>query len=215
MLLVDASGKMMRFAKSIFEERDKPLKKPPNVHYYEDIMNVSETSEKVTEDVVDEETNNWPVEAKSKEALDEIKYTHCVLPLRVYKDEEYVKPRNVNAALRNSMVEVLFSVHHTYLGIQTPAHDTFRANIEQIKILKQDQAFDETSYSHANVRSGPIAAKTFSMKHHIEEDDESESRHQKICLVKGKEKESQTRPEDKKESGNEKRSTTLAEDTTI
>ncbi|KAF8436815.1 hypothetical protein L210DRAFT_790655, partial [Boletus edulis BED1] len=154
MLSVDASGKMIRFAKPIFAERvrllqtslrdttfnysgqDKPLRLSPGVRYYEDVVNPTEANEEDLEDTVDDETNNWPVEQKYKDALNKIKHTHRVLPLRVYKDNEYVEPRKVNSLLRNSVVEVLFSVHHTYLKNQVPAHDTFRANIEQIIIHK-------------------------------------------------------------------------------
>ncbi|KAG6379574.1 hypothetical protein JVT61DRAFT_10078 [Boletus reticuloceps] len=186
MLFVDASGKMLRFAKAIFMEREKPLKRSPDVRYYEDVVNATEENQEDLGDTIDDETNNWPVEEKYKEALNEIKYTHRVLPLRVYKDSEYVEPRNVNNLLRNSVVEVLFSIHHTFLRSQVPAHDTFRANIEQIIIHKQQQTFDETSYSKTSVRSGPISADTFNVKHQREDENESESRPQKIQSAKGK-----------------------------
>ncbi|KAF8438101.1 hypothetical protein L210DRAFT_786617, partial [Boletus edulis BED1] len=136
MLSVDASGKMMRFAKPIFEERDKAARLSPGVRYYDDVINATDANDEDEENTVDEETDKWPVEEKYKDVLNEIKHTHRVLPLRVYKDSKFVEPRNVNNVLRNSMVEVLFSVHHTYLGTQVPAHDTFRANIEQVIVLK-------------------------------------------------------------------------------
>ena len=40
-----------------------------------------------------------------------------------------------NYAIRNALVEIHFTIHHTHLGKQTPPHDTFRANIEQILTL--------------------------------------------------------------------------------
>ncbi|KAF8124055.1 hypothetical protein EV363DRAFT_1454834 [Boletus edulis] len=210
MLSVDASGKMMRFAKAIFVERDKPARNSPGVRYYDDVVNATSSNIDDDENTVDDETNNWPVEPKYKEALDEIKHTHRVLPLRIYKDDKYIEPRNVNNILRNSMVEVLFSVHHTYLKNQQPAHDTFRANIEQIVVLKQDLAFDETRYNKTDVRSGPIAPQTFSLKHRMEEQDRSDSRRQKIRSAKGKEKETLPIAQEYKEG--EKRSETLTDE---
>ncbi|KAF8417101.1 hypothetical protein L210DRAFT_878220 [Boletus edulis BED1] len=204
MLSVDASGKMIRFAKAIFAERvcniykgyyyaklifraqDKPAVHSPGICYYDVVVNPTDSNEEDVESTVDEETNNWPVEKKYKEALNEIKHTHHILPLHIYKNDEYVEPSNVNGVLQNAMVEVLFTVHHTYLGTQVPPHDTFRANIEQIIVLKQESSLDETSYSKTNVRSGPIAAGSFSMKRQIGDDDECNPRRQKIRSTKGK-----------------------------
>ncbi|KAF8441078.1 hypothetical protein L210DRAFT_3327519, partial [Boletus edulis BED1] len=78
MLSVDASGKMIRFAKAIFAER---VRYPLCVRYYDDIVNPTDTNKHDEENTVDDEMNNWPVDQKYKEALNEIKHTHRVLPL--------------------------------------------------------------------------------------------------------------------------------------
>lgn len=111
---------------------------------------------------IDEETKNWPIEYKHRDELDLIKPSHRAVPLRIYKDNKFVEPADVNGALPNAEIEIQFSVHHVYLQNQTPPRDSFRANIEQIVILKSGKRLQ--SIRKQDPRSGPISAMTTDLK---------------------------------------------------
>jgi len=109
---------------------------------------------------VDDETENWPVPNNFQPALCSVKHTHCVQPLRVYVDNKFIEPAEVNHILANALAEVHFSLKHYH--IQRPgenAFDSFTANIEQINVLKSGVPRARTAYKHDNPRTGPIIAK--------------------------------------------------------
>jgi len=85
---------------------------------------------------MDEETLNWPVDAKYQDAIDLIKPEYCAVPLRLYHDEQFMEPLDTKEALQNALVEIHFTLSHTSLSNRQPAKDSFRANIEQIVVLK-------------------------------------------------------------------------------
>lgn len=112
------------------------------------------------EETINEETKNWPIDPKLCDKLDLIKPSHRAIPLRVYQHDMFIEPSNVNSALRNAEIEIQFSVHHVFLKNQTPPRDSFRANIEQIIILRSGKGLQSSDYSKIDPRSGPIAAST-------------------------------------------------------
>ncbi|KAG2114425.1 hypothetical protein DEU56DRAFT_761835 [Suillus clintonianus] len=154
----------IRFARNIFEKRDIPVPDSPTASrktvYLEDIENdtgpLQSTGSKSKEKLeMDKETANWPVDDEYCQYLDPIKAHFKAVPLRVYDEENhFVEPENVNNVLRNAVVEVHFTLHHTYLAKSSPPQDSFRANIEQMMILKRGKPI--AAIYTSDPRSGPV-----------------------------------------------------------
>lgn len=108
-------------------------------------------------EVIDEETANWPMPPGRDfaAALNEIKSLYRAVPLRVYKDSEFVEPQDVVNVLRDATIEIQFSLHHIHLASQHPARDSFRANIEQIVVLKAGKIHN-AAFRTSDPRAGPI-----------------------------------------------------------
>jgi hypothetical protein len=108
---------------------------------------------------MDEETANWPVDEKFSDEMAEIKAFYKAVPLRVYDEHnKFVEPADVNKALCNTIAEIHFTLHHTYLPKNTPPQDSFRANIEQILILQGGKPM--TSIYTSDPRAGPAKLTT-------------------------------------------------------
>lgn len=132
---------------------------------------------------IDDETRNWPVEEMYRDALHLISPTHKAVPLRAYHGNTFIEPTGVNNSLRNSIVEIHFSLHHTFLSKQTPPRDTFRADIKQVKVLEEGKDFD-TGYTQTDVRSGPLSAFSTHAKRSAPGPSEAESSSRPVKLVK-------------------------------
>ncbi|KAG0696256.1 hypothetical protein DFH29DRAFT_879467 [Suillus ampliporus] len=150
----------IRFAKNIFEKRDVPVPDSPTsikgAVYLEDLENPCEApSVSTLATKMDTETAHWPIKEDYINDLEGIKANYKAVPLRVYDtNDTFVKPANVNKLLHNALVEVHFTLHHTYLPKSTPPHDSFRANIEQILIL--DSGKQKQNLYRSDPRAGPI-----------------------------------------------------------
>jgi hypothetical protein len=83
----------------------------------------------------------------------------------------------VNKVLPNATIEIQFSVHHVYLPNVDLAKDSFRANIDQIIILKSGKRTSQPTKS--DPRSGPVPASTRGGKHDIGQDVERAQKHAK------------------------------------
>jgi len=109
---------------------------------------------------VDKETDKWPVAEEFQQHLRQIKKTHCAQPLRVYLNDKFVKPNDVNGVLANCLAEIHFSIkHYTFHREGEVAHNSFNANVEQIIVLKRGEPKTQTPYKRANPRSGPLNVK--------------------------------------------------------
>ncbi|KAJ8579718.1 hypothetical protein M405DRAFT_939048 [Rhizopogon salebrosus TDB-379] len=75
-------------------------------------------------------------------------------PLRVYRDNVFVEPGNVNEALTDAMVEVYFTIRHFYM--REKKFDTFQADIQQIKIVKPGASITTSGFKPRNARDGPL-----------------------------------------------------------
>ncbi|KAJ8585277.1 hypothetical protein M405DRAFT_911902 [Rhizopogon salebrosus TDB-379] len=75
------------------------------------------------------------IPAKHKAEFESMKFENMACrPLRVYHDNVFVEPGNVNEALTDAMVDVYFTIRHFYM--REKKFDTFQADIQQIKIVK-------------------------------------------------------------------------------
>ncbi|KAJ8586566.1 hypothetical protein M405DRAFT_843781 [Rhizopogon salebrosus TDB-379] len=83
---------------------------------------------------MDTETEEWPTPAKHKAEFGSMNFGNMACPLRVYRDNVFVEPGNVNEALTDAMVEVYFTIRHFYM--REEKFDTFQADIQQIKSVK-------------------------------------------------------------------------------
>ncbi|KAG8221651.1 hypothetical protein J3R82DRAFT_1931, partial [Butyriboletus roseoflavus] len=81
-------------------------------------------------ETMDDETCNWPVEDKYWDMLHLISPTYKAIPLRAYNKDAFIEPSEVNNALQNSIIEIHFSLHHTFLSKHNPPRDSFCANIK-------------------------------------------------------------------------------------
>jgi hypothetical protein len=83
---------------------------------------------------MDTETEEWPIPVKHKAGFESMKFENMACPLRVYRDNVFVEPGNVNEPLTDAMVEAYFTIRHFYM--REKKFDIFRADIQQIKIVK-------------------------------------------------------------------------------
>lgn len=104
---------------------------------------------------VDEQTENWPVTAKLRNDLNDIKGEFKVAPLRVYTGDCLVRPEDVEEQIRGALVELRFELRH--YCIRSGDYDSFNASIEQIVILQPGEARPASEVSkRKNVWDGPI-----------------------------------------------------------
>jgi hypothetical protein len=64
---------------------------------------------------MDTETEEWPIPAKYKAEFESMEFGNMAWPLRVYRNNVFVEPGNVNEALTDAMVEVYFMIGHFYI----------------------------------------------------------------------------------------------------
>jgi hypothetical protein len=103
---------------------------------------------------MDKETEEWPMPAKHKAEFESMKFENVVCPLRVYRDNVFVEPGEVNEALMDAMVEVYFTIRHFYM--REKQFDTFQADIQQIKIIKPGASIVTSGFKWRNARDGPL-----------------------------------------------------------
>lgn len=106
---------------------------------------------------VNHETEHWPVTADLQKELDALKYDFCAVPLRVYVNDRFVEPLDVNNTIRGALVEVHFELRHYFIAAES--YDSFNVTIEQILVLQPGAAPPDTPYKRKNVRDGPIRLK--------------------------------------------------------
>lgn len=99
----------------------------------------------------------WPASGDAKEELGDMKLSHVALPLPVYNvDGSFVEPSQVVSVLRNSIVEVHFSLKHYAIRENgTAKFDTFTAIIQQIMVLVAARPKAKNPYRRT-LRAGPI-----------------------------------------------------------
>lgn len=120
---------------------------------------------------VDDLTFNWPVPNEMATDLREIMSTHCAQPLPVYKNDKYIEPTAVKAAINGALVEVHFTVRHFRIWRKAtneePATniDSFTGDIQQIIILNDAVPRMVTGYKRKNLADGPFRPKSFSDTH--------------------------------------------------
>jgi hypothetical protein len=94
--------------------------------------------------------------------LSQLMSTHATQPLPVFKDNEYVQPPAVNSALKDSLVEVHFSVKHYRIRKRdSKPMDLFTRLVEQIIILKPGKLRLPSTYKRKNLLEGPYQPKPF------------------------------------------------------
>ena len=106
--------------------------------------------------VLDEETERWPVQPPLRGELNRIKFEYRAVPLPMYVNDKFIEPVNVNSAIKGTLVELHFELHH--FPIQKVAQDSFNATIEQIIVLRPGEARPMTAYKRKNLCVGPILA---------------------------------------------------------
>ncbi|KAI5984252.1 hypothetical protein EDC04DRAFT_2615786 [Pisolithus marmoratus] len=132
MLFEQSGGRMIRFTKSIFHKRSVRVRdSPPPVK-----RKLNEEEIEMNLEEMDEETKNWTVPEENEQELDAIKPDYRAIPLRVYSGDAFIEPTDVNNVLNGALVEVMFSIHHTFIKKQSGPQDSFQAEIEQVTVIK-------------------------------------------------------------------------------
>jgi hypothetical protein len=104
--------------------------------------------------VMNTETEEWPIPAKYKAEFESMEFGNMAWPLRVYRNNVFVEPGNVNEALTDAMVEVYFMIRHFY--IREKKFDTFQADIRQIESVKPGASIATSGSKRCNARDGPL-----------------------------------------------------------
>ncbi|KAG2107638.1 uncharacterized protein F5147DRAFT_653172 [Suillus discolor] len=149
---------MVRFMHRLFKKREKPILQPKKFGtYLEDLENPSELEQQEDCEMVDEETDLWPVPPHLAKELERIKYNFITNPLPIYKDEEFVGPAAVEKCMSEALVEVTFNLEHYAIFKQNePVHDTFDADILQVNILKDGDDTPLSAFKLHDVHEGPV-----------------------------------------------------------
>ncbi len=108
---------------------EKVVQFPYDEFFFSFVLGVGHTKE-----VVDEETESWPVPPELRTDLDALKFEFQVAPLHVFKSGEFVEPQAVNGMLENALVDIHFALRHYFF--REKKEDSFNASIEQITILQ-------------------------------------------------------------------------------
>ena len=109
---------------------------------------------------MNKETSSWPVPVGFEHFLKDVQYTHYVNPIRLYdENNQFVKPTNANAILRDALVEVHFTIKHYTIGKATNAFDWFNAIFQQIIVLKSAPPKLPSPYKRKNIHDGPFRPK--------------------------------------------------------
>jgi hypothetical protein len=103
---------------------------------------------------MDTETEVWPTPSKHKDEFESMKFDFMACPLRVYRHEIFVEPRDVNEALMGAVVEVFFAIRHCYL--RDKKFDTFQADMQQIRIIRPGGSITTSGFKRRNAREGPL-----------------------------------------------------------
>lgn len=100
------------------------------------------------------------VPSDAQDMLQGISLTHNSRPLRAYNElGDYIEPEKVNAAIKDCLVELHFTVkHYGYNKTTEPKYDTFTGEIQQIVILEKAPPKTKSRYEKS-LRGGPVRIK--------------------------------------------------------
>ena len=116
----------------------------------------------LSDELLDEDTETWPVPMDMIDTFKNIKNNYRVQPLVVYDTHnQFVEPLEVNNALKNALIEIHFGIVHFKIGRGGDLHDSFTAVPKQIIILKTAPIQTPNTYKRKNIRSGPVRPKKF------------------------------------------------------
>jgi hypothetical protein len=73
-------------------------------------------------------------------------------------------PENVPTALEYTLVEVHFLLHHYCIDGQEEQFDSFSGTIEQVIVLKQENAPPRKAYKRKNILDGPYHSESSHLK---------------------------------------------------
>ena len=141
----------------LMKSRSHVIKVVPRQIQIRYITNFSAEEGKIEEVVLDEETARWPVPPRLQNNLNRIKHKYWAVPLYVYVNGRFVKPADVNDAIKGVLVEIHFELHH--FSIWKAGHNSFNVTIEQILVLRPGEPCPTTVYKRKNPRDGPIEVK--------------------------------------------------------
>jgi hypothetical protein len=120
------------------------------------------TADLVDTPKLDDTTAKWPVPDNMQTELVQLMGTYMAQPLPVFKDNAYVPPIGVNSALKDSLVEVHFSIKHYRIHKKdSKPIDSFTGLVEQIVVLKSGEPRLPNSYKRKNLLEGPYRPKPF------------------------------------------------------
>ncbi|KAH9062543.1 hypothetical protein EDB83DRAFT_2224081 [Lactarius deliciosus] len=127
-------------------------------------------------EVVDDETEKWPVSDNLLPDLQEVKHEYQVRPLSVFQNDKPVKTDEVNNILKGALVELHFELHHYHIRIKesNTNFDCFNATIEQIIILQTSGARPSSAYKRKNIGQGPIRMVSAAALHRTRDSDTDE-----------------------------------------
>src|SRR5882762_2758330 len=120
------------------------------------------TADLVDTPKLDDTTTKWPVPDDMRTELVQLMGTYMAQPLPVFKDNAYVPPIAVNSTLKDSLVEVHFSIKHYRIHKKdSKPIDSFTGLVEQIVVLKSGEPRLPNSYKRKNLLEGPYQPKPF------------------------------------------------------
>ncbi|KAI9435942.1 hypothetical protein H4582DRAFT_1854634 [Lactarius indigo] len=109
-------------------------------------------------EIVDDETDKWPVPEDLQPDLDDLKFEYQAMPLSVYRSDKIVPVDLVSKVVKGALVEVHFELHHYHIRNKESSSDfdSFNATIEQVIVLQPGEAPVDSPYKRKNVAEGPI-----------------------------------------------------------
>ena len=117
---------------------------------------------------LDDTTAKWPVPDDMRAELQQLMGTHMAQPLLIFKDDVYVPPLAVNSTLKDSLVEVHFSIKHYRIHKRdSKPIDSFTGLVEQVIVLRAGEPRVGNSYKRKNLLEGPYRPKPFKPVLHL------------------------------------------------
>ncbi|KAK0461846.1 uncharacterized protein EV420DRAFT_1640150 [Desarmillaria tabescens] len=108
--------------------------------------------------VMDEVIQRWQVDAEHQQALNALKRTHKICPLRVFDiDDRPIGVMNMPALMKGALAEVHFSIRHWAIyRPDQPAQHSFSCTLNQICLLKRPPPAVQNPYKTTRTLYHPL-----------------------------------------------------------
>lgn len=116
--------------------------------------------------IIDLLTDIWPMLPNYQACLDEIKLTHCAVPLCVFVSGKAIGIHNTAQILEGAVIKIQYELQH--FPIAQKHMDSFNASIQQIQDLWPGEAWPPTVFKCQSLSDSPINVPESNTLHNVD-----------------------------------------------